>query len=93
MPWREDGVPVAARVHEVVRDEPDGVGRPDRRARRRCPCGVFHIPVTTGVVPLQLNVTFEPGDLREPAGAAGEAGSQNGVNPFTNAGGAGRRSA
>ncbi len=24
------------------------------------PCGVFHIPVTTGVVPVQLKVTFSP---------------------------------
>ena len=80
----EDGVAVPAGVHEVVRHEPDGV-RSDRpgSAPRPAPLGVFQIPSTTAVVPLQWNVAFRP----ETCGKRPVliAGLQTGEKPFTNA--------
>ena len=36
------------------------------------PSGAFQMPSTTGVVPVAVELHLEAGDLREPAGAAGE---------------------
>ena len=49
------------------------------------PSGVFHIPVTTGVVPVQPNVTLRPETCGNRPVPPAKPGSQNGVKPFTNA--------
>ena len=70
----EHRVAVAAAVHEVVRDDPDRVGRADRDRRagdaaRRLPHPVDDRDLRGAVV-----LHLEPRDLREASGAAGEAG-------------------
>ena len=47
------------------------------------PFGAFHMPSTTGVVPLQWKVTFRPETCGKRPVAI--AGSQTGENPFRNA--------
>ena len=58
---REHRVPVAAGVHEVVGDEPDGVGRPrPGSAVPVTPSGAFQMPSITGRRPLQWYWTLRP---------------------------------
>ena len=68
-PLAEHRVAVPAGVHEVVRDEPDAVRRPDRGQRpadavRRLP----HADDDRSRAVARV-LDFEPRDLREPAGA------------------------
>ena len=49
------------------------------------PLGVFHMPSTTGVMPVQWNVTLSPEICGKRPVPPAKPGWQNGVNPLMNA--------
>ena len=85
MPWAKTVYPSPPVYMKSFVTNRTGSAGPIGVAGPEMPCGVFHIPVTTGVVPVQLKVTFSPETCGNRPVPPANPGSQNGVNPFTNA--------
>jgi len=81
----EDGVAVAAAEQEVVGDDPHGVGGTQHRERACDTLWCLPDRVDDRRRPVAVELHLEAGDLREPAGPAGEARIAERVKPFRNA--------